>query len=100
MTTVNTQRSMAVEPNATHPYIDTGLAPLKAHTLSFSTTVQHRPSHSTHTSATGMTQAQHFPLRTQDEQRKKYPEFVVPVHQVILIVIGKLHIGVRGGAVG
>jgi len=45
-------------------------------------------------------QAQHLPLRTEEEQRKRYPEFVVPVHQVFLILIGKLHIGVRGGAVG
>jgi hypothetical protein len=53
-----------------------------------------------HTSATRKIQAQHLPLRNQEEQGKKYPEFVVPVHQVFLILIGKLHIGVRGGAVG
>jgi hypothetical protein len=61
-----------------------------------STTVQHRPSHFCSPENAGSALA----LRTQEEQPKKHPEFVVPVHQVFLILIGKLHTGVRGGAVG
>jgi len=60
----------------------------KAHAISFSVRFQHRPQHFAHFS--NLESAERFSLRNQEEQRQKYFEYVVSVHEMIVFLIGTL----------
>ena len=60
----------------------------KAHAISFSVRFQHRPQHFAHFS--NLESAERFSLRNQEEQRQKYFEYVVSVHEMFVFLIGTL----------
>lgn len=57
-----------------------------AHEISFSVRFQHTPQ----LFCTLLESAERFSLRNQEEQQQKYFEYVVPVHEIFVFLIGTL----------